>query len=264
MPYVRKTYRKRYTPKAAATRKTTYKRRAPKPTYRKRSSYKPSLHAGSQARSAVVRPERPILQRGLLPFARSYRVRIPYSHETGHITSLGTASTGQAYRLNSLFDPDWTGTGHQPMQFDQLAGLYNKYMVYACKVDVEVSNPTTDGMYVGYNCYSAGSNQGSGYTLGDLAELRNCKMYPLNNSGSQVRRFSVYVPIHNLLGIPKLVYNTDRDNYAADVTTNPAVYAAINFLALDSTNSATNSANWKITLTYYAEFYEFKTQTRST
>lgn len=44
--------------------------------------------------------------------------------------------TGQIHRLNSLFDPDYTGVGHQPRGFDQLALLYSRYRVNAVKVEV--------------------------------------------------------------------------------------------------------------------------------
>jgi len=33
------------------------------------------------------------------------------------------------FSANSLFDPNTTGTGHQPLVFDQLAALYNHYTV---------------------------------------------------------------------------------------------------------------------------------------
>ena len=36
----------------------------------------------------------------------------------------------QYMRMNSLFDPDQTGTGHQPYYFDQFAALYNRYTVF--------------------------------------------------------------------------------------------------------------------------------------
>lgn len=35
------------------------------------------------------------------------------------------------FNLNSVYDPDRTGVGHQPWGRDQLAGLYNRYRVFA-------------------------------------------------------------------------------------------------------------------------------------
>lgn len=40
------------------------------------------------------------------------------------------------FRGNSLYDPDYTGTGHQPLYFDQYMAMYSKYRVLGsrCKV----------------------------------------------------------------------------------------------------------------------------------
>lgn len=40
------------------------------------------------------------------------------------------------FRLNSIFDPDSTGVGHQPAYHDQWDGLYANYRVLACKYQV--------------------------------------------------------------------------------------------------------------------------------
>lgn len=48
------------------------------------------------------------------------------------------------FRLNSLFDPDFTGGGSQPTTFDQWMTLYDRYRVLATTAEVdivEVSNP---------------------------------------------------------------------------------------------------------------------------
>lgn len=38
------------------------------------------------------------------------------------------------FRMNDLFDPDYTGTGHQPQWFDQLAAVYSNYKVLGSKI----------------------------------------------------------------------------------------------------------------------------------
>ena len=44
----------------------------------------------------------------------------------------GSCSGPHVFRLNSLFDPDFTGTGHQPQGYDNMALQYNRYIVYGC------------------------------------------------------------------------------------------------------------------------------------
>jgi len=53
----------------------------------------------------------------------------------------GSVTDYYTFRLNSTFDPDLTGTGHQPLGRDQFAGvLYNRYRVHSVRVVVEFSN----------------------------------------------------------------------------------------------------------------------------
>lgn len=43
------------------------------------------------------------------------------------------------WRINSLYDPDFTGGGAQPTTFDQWMALYDRYRVLACDVDLTVT-----------------------------------------------------------------------------------------------------------------------------
>ena len=45
-----------------------------------------------------------------------------------------TATTSYVWSCNGLFDPNITGTGHQPRGFDELCGLYNHYTVTASRI----------------------------------------------------------------------------------------------------------------------------------
>lgn len=47
------------------------------------------------------------------------------------------------FRANSLYDPDFTGTGHQPRGFDQLMAFYNHYTVVGAKITLSIDSSHT-------------------------------------------------------------------------------------------------------------------------
>lgn len=56
------------------------------------------------------------------------RTKLRY-HETLAFSSAAGAISSNIFRMNSIFDPNETGVGHQPMYYDQLAALYGRYVV---------------------------------------------------------------------------------------------------------------------------------------
>ncbi len=77
----------------------------------------------------------------------------------------GLGSVGYAvFRANSLYDPDFTGVGHQPLGFDQLAVLYNHYVVNSARIKVQVhsaagaTHPTAFGILLNDDNTPPGSN----------------------------------------------------------------------------------------------------------
>lgn len=58
---------------------------------------------------------------------------ITLKYADNYSSSLATVTgSSQVMNLNSIFDPDRTGVGHQPYGYDQLALLYNRYRVWRC------------------------------------------------------------------------------------------------------------------------------------
>lgn len=58
-------------------------------------------------------------------------------------TPAAGANYHQVYRGGSMYDPDYTGTGHQPLGFDQIMALYSNFRVKASKIIVRtVDNGT--------------------------------------------------------------------------------------------------------------------------
>lgn len=89
----------------------------------------------------------------------------------------GTVATRQ-FVCNGMYDPDYTGTGHQPMYFDQMSALYNHYTVIGSKITVKTVNsygPASSPAYwftlaqnddgtISYNSLSTQSERGDGKT----------------------------------------------------------------------------------------------------
>lgn len=55
------------------------------------------------------------------------------------VATLGT----QLFRCNSIYDPDYSGAGHQPLGHDQWQTFYNQYVVIGSKITVRYSLQTT-------------------------------------------------------------------------------------------------------------------------
>lgn len=55
--------------------------------------------------------------------------------------SCNPASTAKQYfKCNGMYDPDTTGTGHQPFLFDQIGALYDHYTVVSSRIKIQVCN----------------------------------------------------------------------------------------------------------------------------
>lgn len=259
MPYARsakRTYKKRRTP--------ALRRRAkPKAAGPRRRTY--GLSSKPSGKS-IYSPPRPQRQVGYLPFAPVMRVRLPYV-ETLSLTAPALGTSGVYYfNLNSLYDPNLTSTGHQPMQFDQLAGIYKSYIVHGCGVELEYSNPNGDGAYVGYSVrtidsYSAAGDP-NGKTIDELSEMRNCTVKPIMNTGRQRVHYKTYIPMATLFQLPRMVYNADRGNYAASVAANPAKSATLALVVIDPLLNQI-ATQVRVRLTYFAELYDMVPQGQS-
>jgi len=106
--------------------------------------------------------------------------------ENGISFTASPTPAAQVYRINSLFDPNLTGTGHQPNYFDQLTAVYQQYCVVAARMKAEIFNEGT----VEINSVIVYSDVNtSTQTVENLQEARWSKsqINGIQNSGSSVR-----------------------------------------------------------------------------
>lgn len=75
-------------------------------------------------------------------FPRCQLVRMVYFAQV-RLDPDGTPAT-HVFSANSVYDPDYTQTGHQPMYHDQYAAVYNKYKVVSSKIQITGANDYSD------------------------------------------------------------------------------------------------------------------------
>jgi len=75
------------------------------------------------------------LSRSDFGFPDVLRTKLQYCDVVQLAASAGSPGLYQ-FRMNSLFDPDYTSTGHQPQWFDQLSAVYSYYRVLKSKITV--------------------------------------------------------------------------------------------------------------------------------
>lgn len=79
------------------------------------------------------------------------RVTLKYYEFSQSVTAgIGTATT-RFFSCNGIYDPDITGTGHQPMGFDQMMLLYDQYTVINARVTATFcggGSPSCGGIYL--------------------------------------------------------------------------------------------------------------------
>jgi len=71
---------------------------------------------------------------GKQPFPKQYRGSFRYCDQIS--VNLVAGIGNYIYSANGLFDPDFTGTGHQPLYYDQIMAIYDHYTVLKSKIKV--------------------------------------------------------------------------------------------------------------------------------
>lgn len=109
----------------------------PKKTYRKkRRPFKRNRKRKYYRRGTTVST---INKRSFGPIANRMLTKMRFVEHTTLNPAIGTIAN-HTYRANGLFDPNYTGVGHQPYGFDQLVGVstgtgfYQKYRVLGAKI----------------------------------------------------------------------------------------------------------------------------------
>lgn len=217
---------------------------------RKRAYRKKPMWKKSGQRSTLVNTSlRPIPARFITKSKYAEAVTVP--------------ATGMAvyrWRLNSLYDPNFSGVGHRPHGVASLSTLYNRYRVISCKY---VISCISDDYNIQFAALPSNDTAALINNVSEARENPRCK-YAVQNPGGtlKVLKGKVYIPA--LMGRNKSQYMAD-DNYQATFGANPAENAYLNIFAQGLNDDITTNVNATINvlLEYTYEAFDYITLDQS-
>jgi hypothetical protein len=177
----------------------------------------------ARKRKAITRKARRFRSMPPLGMPSRKLVRLKYV-DTISIDPPAAGVLAHYFSANGMFDPNITGTGHQPLYFDQWMAGYDHFTVIGSKIRVTPSNPTTaDIVPCQYGCI-IDDNTTFSYTTsaqviessqGRFSKIAGAKTAPQTKySSSIVRKWSG----KKFFGTKSLI---GEDTFRGSAATNP-------------------------------------------
>lgn len=201
-------------------------------------------------RKKVYRKPRMLRSVGPLPF---FKTKMNYTAINAF--TLATATTvSYIFRLNSLYDPDYSGAGGQPYYHDQFSLLYKYYRVYGCKVTVKISSSCNTNNVFHPTVSLMAADQPTGPP--SIQQVINSRKSMFRNlvTNQPAAVFSRYYSIADVMGVPKsVVANDDRYNASTGADPNNVAYLFVHFCNNDTASPV--NFTYEVKLTYYTRYY---------
>lgn len=190
-------------------------------------------------------------------FPRSYYTKLVY-YQT--LTFNSAAIQQNIFRANSIFDPDYTGVGAQPMWHDEFALLYNRYTVYASKITASFIQKSGSGESAYTNVWVMPKDVTTlALASDDAIETNRCKSSVLgpNTGGDGTATLSHYQNIANIIGKPKS--ESSDDILSAPFGSNPGRQSFWH-VGAGTIDGLTNVNIYvKVKMVYYCRFFALNT-----
>lgn len=188
------------------------------------------------------------------------RAHLRYAEDFNLNSSVGSMAVYR-FRANSLYDPNQSATGHQPLGYDQWAALYNHYVVVGAKITVKsLSGQGTPAIAAIAGCYISDDTTFPYTNSSGMIEAKKGSwrtMTTQRNTVSFITKFSA----KKFFNVVDVKDNLDR--IGATVSANPTEEVYFNIWFQDLFGAASTDQRFQITIDYIADFSEPKDLTQS-
>lgn len=178
---------------------------------------------------------------------------------TFQLTCTSGAAATYVFRANDLFDPDYTGTGHQPMGFDQMILFYNHFVVLSAKIKATVRNKTNTSPFTA--CVRVDSNVTPITVIDRVLEFGGLVTAEVDTLSSACQLLELGVDIPKFQGLNRANALADSQ-LRGDAASSPGELVLFHVQIWD-TAAFTSTANIDVVLEQTATFLEPRDLTES-
>jgi hypothetical protein len=186
-------------------------------------------------------------------FPMAKRARLNYHTYADIFTGVSGLCGTYIFAANGLYDPDITGTGHQPIGFDQMMFFYYHYTVIRAKITVSFRNNSTS-----VPAWCAISRNGSSTAVtspDELIESGNIEYHRINRSPDWgcIQKFSLDMDVGDFSGVANLL---DDPEHRGAISSNPTDVEYFHISVWNSTDSTSFTVNADVLIEFEAIFTE--------
>ncbi len=189
------------------------------------------------------------------------RLQVKLKYATTNTSSSTVIPPAHLIRT-SIFDPDVTAGGHQPLGRDEWNYFFNRYRVTGIGYKFIASNTSTTEHA---QCCVIQKPVATAITNANTmfeTPYAKCRVLSPEGSGTASVVFKGYMSAAKALGIKRIRYDTD-DVYSAVMSANPAQTAYIHLYSIGSDHVTLTMVRWTCILTYYVTLFDRHTLTES-
>jgi hypothetical protein len=192
---------------------------------------------------------------GFTPLPRVLHAKLKYVSD-GLTLSSGVTPGVHVFSANGLYDPDITGTGHQPRGFDQLIPLYDHYVVMKSVARVQLYSRSSDVSIVGgIALLNVSAAQSDFIDYMEQARVEGSLLPYYLTSGAQPEPRVHYLKFnaHEFMGIPDPL---TAGKLQGTISANPTDGAFFHIYAQASDGSTSSTTTALVELEYDVMFIE--------
>lgn len=187
-------------------------------------------------------------------FPQRLYIKLRYVENVAATSTTGSFAT-YAWRANGLFDPNRTGTGHQPMYYDNCAAIWDHFTVLKSYAKITVTPLTQNTTAYGFCAWLDDDNTPPTTFQGAQEQgSSSTKIVAANSNDSQI--LNIAFDARKIFGGNPLA----NDNLQGATAGTDPVEEQYFFVGLQGLNLSTQQFNVTAEIVYYVVFDELKTQ----